>query len=484
MALSRLKELSENLLVLVRNDSEDFEKAQKQALVIENAIRDANNSARGHVEVDDDASDHPLIARLSITDMVKCAAEDLRDSITTSQTDRARAVLVNAGANLNIPAVPRRAVEDQLSLRGQRCWTINNINLLAPIPPAVWRIWCAFTAAEIKACEELAMNGNQAFKSAIFVDHAFPLYLFDHSKCTVPDVKLHVKFEIPTANDRKHTHVHEMWNVHRPYMRCTCSADAVVGCHGSVIWWDHAIWYMVNNLEKFFPNDRFPSLFGKFIAFLTWMYKAGKMGARAQLCFMHSRNWMMEGALEMAANPKARLFSKYPDMPGFRKVERILKPPSFSVANPARPTHGPPSKRAKINLNADSPESHNALGAPAYGRGNSSSGYRRGAGGWMQHGGRRSSRGGRQQQLRWTSPRSVAPNQFEQRTPPKTPTSGLKPASHLGQASGVQERFVTPQGIPSGVPPPPSGPRIEEIDTTDIAALSPIRPRLLSFGNE
>jgi hypothetical protein len=79
------------------------------------------------------------------------------------------------------------------------------------------------------------MNGNQVFKSAVFLDNAFQLYFYDHSKCAVEDVKVHVKFEILTANDRKHTHVHEMWNGHRPYMRCTCHADAMVGCHGSVI---------------------------------------------------------------------------------------------------------------------------------------------------------------------------------------------------------------------------------------------------------
>lgn len=103
------------------------------------------------------------------------------------------------------------------------------------------------------------------------------------------------------------------------------------------------------------------------------------MTARVQLCFMHTRNWMMEGALALAFDPKARLLTKYPDMSGFRKVERILKPPSFYVANSARLTHTPPSKRAKIKFNVESPE----VAAPAQSRGSNLGGYKRGAGGWM-----------------------------------------------------------------------------------------------------
>lgn len=50
------------LLIFVRTDSEDFEKSQKQALMIKGVIRDVNNSARRQAELDDDSSDHPLLA--------------------------------------------------------------------------------------------------------------------------------------------------------------------------------------------------------------------------------------------------------------------------------------------------------------------------------------------------------------------------------------------------------------------------------------
>jgi hypothetical protein len=165
---------------------------------------------------------------------------------------------------------------------------------------------------------------------------------------------------------------------------------------------------MVNNLEKFFPNDQFPTLFGKYIGFFTWMHGAGKLGARSQLCFMHTRNWMLEGALEMGVNPKAKLFSKYSEMPSFCKVERLLKPPNYSMANPACPTNGPPSKRSKINLNADSPESFQQIGN-SHGPARDSGGYKRGAGRWINNTRPRSRNTRNNQQQRWNSPQHPNP---------------------------------------------------------------------------
>jgi len=46
---------------------------------------------------------------------------------------------------------------------------------------------------------------------------------------------------------------------------------------------------MVNHLEKFFPDENFPSLKEKFIAFLIWMQGAGRMAIRCQIAFAFSR---------------------------------------------------------------------------------------------------------------------------------------------------------------------------------------------------
>ena len=40
-----------------------------------------------------------------------------------------------------------------------------------------------------------------------------------------------------------------------------------------MIWFDHAVWFMLNNLERFF-DSRYPSLASKYGAFITWINAA------------------------------------------------------------------------------------------------------------------------------------------------------------------------------------------------------------------
>lgn len=48
--------------------------------------------------------------------------------------------------------------------------------------------------------------------------------------------------------------------------------------------------------------------------------------------------------------------AQYPDLTGFRKVERLLKPSSFTLANPIAPSLDPANKKTRINVNTLSNE--------------------------------------------------------------------------------------------------------------------------------
>lgn len=137
-------------------------------------------------------------------------------------------------------------------------------------------------------------------------------------------------------------------------MRCLCERKALQGCTGEILWWDHAIWFLANNLEKFFPDERYPSLPTKFVAFMYWMRDVGKMAVMSHLSFLQSRYWMMQASVLLAADPEASMTNRFHDLPGYRKVERLLKPPSFSVMAPS-PSSGPQNKRGRFNLNVSSP---------------------------------------------------------------------------------------------------------------------------------
>lgn len=98
-----------------------------------------------------------------------------------------------------------------------------------------------------------------------------------------------------------------------------------------MLWFDHSIWYMINNLGKFFPDSLYPALPAKYGAFLTWMKNAAKYAVKTQITFLAVRRLMETAALEFATDPSQRLLTKHYEAPGARKIERLFKPASFSV---------------------------------------------------------------------------------------------------------------------------------------------------------
>jgi len=120
-----------------------------------------------------------------------------------------------------------------------------------------------------------------------------------------------------------------------------------------MLWFDHSVWFMINNLPKFFPNSTYPSLSSKYGAFLTWMKGAAKLAVKQQITFIAIRRLMDTAALEFATDPLQKLLSKHYEAPGARKVERLFKPASFSLEVSA-PT--PPQKRRRLNINVSANE--------------------------------------------------------------------------------------------------------------------------------
>jgi hypothetical protein len=80
---------------------------------------------------------------------------------------------------------------------------------------------------------------------------------------------VHTKQDLQTGYGRSEKHSSQLWNVQRPYLRCACHQNASSGCRGAIIWFDHAIWYMVNNLSKFFDDTEHPSIASKYVAFIV-----------------------------------------------------------------------------------------------------------------------------------------------------------------------------------------------------------------------
>jgi hypothetical protein len=355
-ALENLKSAHGQLATILEQEGQQLELSIQQTRVVDIALKWANPQEGDIKPSSISTTAHPLLAGLRIAQAHRAALEDLASSIQTSQTEMDTAQLQASGRGPTIPFIPHRSVEDQVAVKSHRCWGLSNINLLAPITINMWKTWSCMTKEEVDGLEVHTIHSIGLLREAHDIPNGFPLSTFDRQKCASTNVKVHTKQYLQTGFVRNEKYSSSLWNCQRPYIRCTCSQNALSGCRGDVMWFDHSVWYMLNNLELFFDNE-LPTLVAKFGAFLVWIRDAARIAVKYQITFAFSRAMMVEASIEFAADPTAKLLPEYKDAAGARQIERLIKPAAFSVANPGTPSPGLSGKRnwSKMNLNI-SPE--------------------------------------------------------------------------------------------------------------------------------
>ena len=357
--------------------------------------------------------------------------------IQSSQAEKQKHTVVSSKGPV-VPIRPPRSVELLVADFQHRMWAVGNTNLISPISIPMWKAWAGLSDNEVESYKKQAMNNVGVLRAPIDLLHAFPLNMYDHSKCTTLEVKLHTKQDLPTGHNRKESHLAEMWNVQRPYLRCLCNPRAINGCKGSIIWFDHAIWTMVNKLEIFFPS--YPTSIARFAAFLVWMRESARTAIKAAIVFQTGREHMVRAAIQLSENPQQRLLTDIAETPIANKIERLLKGPKFSLSHPGSPSLAPsPYKKQKINLNASPAERSFNPGRGRNGPGNRGSPGRGG----------RSSRG-RGSGRTWRNPNPCVDSPSGQTgvgaSPAGTPgspfTSGTGPANVADPGAPTQSQQV------------------------------------------
>ena len=376
--LNNIKSAHAKLSDLLLQDEQETTRSIGVCSMIEEALKLANSdmlestSSRSIVEPGTDITTaasptHPLLAKLKISSAERSALEDFTDTLNSSQAEKDKQTLVNTKGPL-VPVKPPRCVELMVADCQHKMWAIGNTNLLAPISILMWKTWAGISETELEHCKKQALNNVGVLRAPVDLIPAFSLNMFEHSKCTTTEVKLHTKQDLPTGYNRKESHLAELWNVQRPYMRCLCNPRAITGCKGSIIWFDHAIWAMINKLEMFFPNQ--PNNNTRFAAFMLWLSSAAKIAVKAAIVFNIGRENMVIAATQLSENPTQKLLPNLQDAPLATKIERLLKGPKFSLMHPGSPSQAPsPFKKQRLNLNT-SPSEYGGVG----GRGRASGG--------------------------------------------------------------------------------------------------------------
>lgn len=100
------------------------------------------------------------------------------------------------------------------------------------------------------------------------------------------------------------------------------------GCRREVLWYDHAIWYILNHLPNFFLNE--DSMHSTFMAFLIFL-SSTKDTVMDQITFMYTCELLIKVSLEQHENPKGIFLSGYGVAEGILQVEQLIKPTTFII---------------------------------------------------------------------------------------------------------------------------------------------------------
>jgi hypothetical protein len=368
--MKKLQELFDDLPNILATDDQDSERMAVQTKLIDDALLSANPEVKNPVEQNsnqkrstilviggtptrDVVSQRPksLLTRLPIPDDEKDSILQYCADIAANQAAADIDKLEASGLGPSVPWLPPRQLELRLGGLENRMWMHPNINHLAPITIEMWKCWASLSDQEIAIAISNAINNEQPLKNGCKLTAAFPISAYDPKKCSITEgVHVRTRQDLPLGLQRDKKHRQNWWNVNRPFIRCGCPLNGPKeACTGKMIWFDHAVWCMIHNLDLFFPAKG--HLCSKYAALVGWLETAARDAVKASVTFAHIRSLMIEGALEYATNPKSKLLSKHGDGAGIRKIERMIRPSSnVGISHPANLSF----KRTLPDLNQDS----------------------------------------------------------------------------------------------------------------------------------
>lgn len=221
-----------------------------------------------------------------------------------------------------IPLNPPCFIEWESSRVDYCMWRIPNINNLAPISIDMWRSWASLSTNDIKLCQANALRGFSWIETSPPITTCWPMTVFGAPKykCHVAaGAKIRGNFVTDTSQIA-HQHKTKFWNWHMPFLRCSCNSTLKGGCTGQIVWFDHAVWYIINHLELFFNAS---SIQGRLVLMMSFLGGEARHIALDQVAFLFIWQFIFEAMHEQIAEPLATLLKAYGDAKGARIVEML-----------------------------------------------------------------------------------------------------------------------------------------------------------------
>ena len=107
-------------------------------------------------------------------------------------------------------------------------------------------------------------------------------------------------------------------------LKCQCKRlDPNSSCNASIIWLDHLLWFVFQNLPPFFSFNSGPA---QVYAFIGWVAKLPLEIRTALIVYSHFHDHMLEAAKGLVSySPNSPLLPKIAGTPLANTIDSILK---------------------------------------------------------------------------------------------------------------------------------------------------------------
>ena len=107
-------------------------------------------------------------------------------------------------------------------------------------------------AVEFEVCKSFAAKTKHLLAKDPFLDLAF-FSLKDADNTKYSNTCVSIRAKAPNPHEYKEEkYLRNVWNLFRPYIKCRCWANKNNNCKADIMWFDHLLWYILNNAHNFF----------------------------------------------------------------------------------------------------------------------------------------------------------------------------------------------------------------------------------------
>ena len=226
-----------------------------------------------------------------------------------------------------IPLLPPRQVElDAIRLENE-LWDFELINHKAPFSISSLALICSLTTERVDQCKNFALQARHLLANDFFFDIPhIKLSDIDQSKCSNIALIARTKGAINPDNTKdSKKFLKNCWNTFRPFLKCQCKRlDPNSSCNASIIWLDHLLWFVFQNLPWFFSFNSSPA---QVYAFIGWVAKLPLEICTALIVYSYFHDHMLEAAKSLVSySPNSPLLPKIFGTPLANTIDSILKP--------------------------------------------------------------------------------------------------------------------------------------------------------------